>query len=146
MPGAFPRDPSLIPLLCLDVVLAWALFPGIRVGAGWDAWTALFYGAIAVVPVVLVALTGVWVDGTHVVVRLGLGSRRLRYDEISGFAHKKSFWTNGIRVLSLVTSSGEVVPVPGWWLRGQAGDKKAIERIEEAVGASSPLPVFRGRI
>ncbi len=130
----------------MDVVLLWTLYPGFYAGGRWDPWGLLLFGALVAVPLVLVAMTGVWVDGSHVVVRLGLGSRRLRYDEISGFAHKKSFWTNGIRVLSLVTSSGEVVPVPGWWLRGQAGDKKAIERIEEAVGASSPLPVFRGRI
>ena len=79
-------------------------------------------------------------------IRIVLIGKTLEKSDLTGFMVQKSFWTNGMRVLSLVTKSDAVIPIPGWWLRSEARDQEAIELLQRAIGADSPLPMLRGRV
>lgn len=144
--GTFPRDPALIPLLGMDAVVVWLVVSRAVSGHGWDPVSLLFFTVLAVVPLALVIATGVWVSERHILIQMGPIRRIYRFDQIAGITHAKSFWTNGMRVLSIVAASGEVVPIPGWMLRSEVGDQETVRRLEMAIGADSSLPVLLGRV
>lgn len=137
MAGTFPRDPFLIPLFCLDAIIVWLVVSSAASGHGWPPSLLLFFALLVVVPLVFVVGTGAWVSERSIMIRIMLGRRIYRFDQVAGITYAKSRWTNCIRVLSLVTTSGDVVPIPGWPLRTDAGDREAIRRMELAIRADS---------
>ena len=144
--GTFPRDPALVPVLGMAAVFAWMVISSITSDHPWGFASLCFFAALIIVPLVLIGLSGVWVSDERIMIRIVLIGKTLEKSDLTGFMVQKSFWTNGMRVLSLVTKSDAVIPIPGWWLRSEARDQEAIELLQRAIGADSPLPMLRGRV
>jgi hypothetical protein len=140
--GTPPRDPALILVAALACGFA---------GLAWSSsasshpldFVTLAFGALLIAGVLmLVGTSGVWVSDDSIRIRFGLFHRTLAKQRIAGFTFQPSRWTNGIRVLSLVSVSGQIIPVPGWWLRNRPRDLETVELLQRGIGTATPLPML----
>ena len=142
--GTPPRSPALALVGLLSGVIAWVAISS-TTGSRFSLATVVFCAALIVIALMAAGMSGVWESDRHIRLRMGPVHQTVAKSHIAGFTMQRSFWTNGIRVLSLVTTSGEIIPVPGWMLRSETRDRAAIDLLQRAIGADPPLPMLLTR-